>query len=111
MTDYEMSEASRQANEALARIIESSPLRDLFMQAGGFRGPKGELVQFKLRRTQNTYNYLEGPRGEMFCWTPWKATNGWYYAWTYKPYGKGSRSGKPRNFKAVQKPATASASW
>lgn len=101
MGENGMTEVSREANEALARIIENSPLRELFTPS--FTGPKGERVEFSLRKNQHVQSWITGPKGELYCWTPWKATNGWYYAWTYKPYGKGSRSGNPTRYKAVDK--------
>ncbi len=102
MEQNELDEVGQDANEVLARIISKSPaLRDFLTPK--FRGPKGEVVEFELRGNQSTENWVEGPRGELYCWTPWKATNGWYYAWTYKPYGKGSRSGNPTRWRAVDK--------
>jgi hypothetical protein len=82
------------------KIPES--LHDLFaslMPRTGVRDPKnGELIEFDLKPNQNLYTYWED-EGWMFCYTPWKAINGKYYCWTYRPVGKGSRSGNPEGWK------------
>lgn len=85
-------------------LVEGTPaLRDLLRDMMAMRGPKNERIQFRLKPGQRTYRYLEGPRGEMYCWTPHKSTEGWYYAYTMQPYGKGSRSGNPTQWRARQR--------
>lgn len=59
----------------------------------------GHSIIFKLKPNQHAYNYYAGPRGEMFCYTSHPDTAGNYWAWTYQPIGKGSRSGDPHQWK------------
>ncbi len=83
------------------RLTEIPGMADLLKKmTGGMRGPEGELIEFKLKRDQHSYLYYEGPRGEMYCYTPWKSTLGWYYAYTMQPYGKGSQSGNATQWRA-----------
>ena len=97
----EMTDASKEINEVFQSVIENNPiLREMFTTAHAMRGPKGEVIEFDLKRGQHTYVYFESPRGEMFCYTPWKSTLGWYYAYTMQPYGKGSQSGDPTRWRA-----------
>ena len=50
------------------------------------------------------YRYFENKAtGEMFCWTVETMSNGKYVCWNYQPYGEGSRSGKPRAWKPVDR--------
>ena len=44
--------------------------------------------------------------GYMFCWTTEKDRSGKYYAFTYRPYGKGART-NPTRWKLTQKTAFA----
>jgi hypothetical protein len=77
-------------------------LHDLMYQLLGGRGVRDsrtkEVIEFDLKPNQNQYIYWEN-EGWMFCYTPWKATNGKYYCWTYRPVGEGSRTGNPSRWK------------
>lgn len=55
------------------------------------------------RRNHRSYIYWESPDLRMFCYTPWKDRLGNYFTWVMKPVGKGSLSGKPRQWKQVGK--------
>ena|SRR3990167_4627283 len=52
------------------------------------------------------YRYFEGKQGEMYCWNT-EPVDGKFYSWVYQPYGKGSRSGRPTQWKAIHKVAFA----
>lgn len=116
MTEHKMTEAEKMAlskmNEALNRwaaaVLEVEgvdPLKAYRRSASGLRDKDGDPIRFNLRPDQNLYLYYEvtrGPRkGTRHCYTPWKDTKGRYWAFTYKPIGPGSRSGKARKFKLV----------
>jgi hypothetical protein len=58
-----------------------------------------EPIEFSLKNGQNKYLYYRGKSGAQYCYTPHKDTRGYYWCWTYKPRGKGSRSGKPQHWK------------
>lgn len=55
------------------------------------------------RRNKTDYIYWESPDQRMFCYTPWKDANGDYWTWVWKPYGRGSHSGKATKWKRVGK--------
>lgn len=48
------------------------------------------------------YRYF-GHDGWMYCWTTEKLSDGKYHAFTYKPVGKGARSGEARRWRATGK--------
>jgi hypothetical protein len=48
------------------------------------------------------YAYWNGPRGEMYCYTT-EPINGKFVCWTYKPVGKGARSGKPKRWEMTDR--------
>jgi hypothetical protein len=43
-----------------------------------------------------SYRYFPGPRGVRYCWNtePADERDGHWFAWEYRPVGKGSRTGK-----------------
>lgn len=53
------------------------------------------------------WRYFRGPRGEKFGWTTERDDKGKFYAFTYAPIGKGSKSGKPTKWKLTHKVAFA----
>lgn len=53
-------------------------------------------------RRKRLYRYYESPDHRMFCWTPWKDSNGDYWTWVMKPFGRGAKT-KPRQWKRVGK--------
>jgi hypothetical protein len=54
-------------------------------------------------RNRQSYHYWESPDQRMFSYTPWKDSNGDYWTWVWKPYGRGSKSGKATKWKEVGK--------
>lgn len=93
MTEHEMTEAERKARDAANRVFT-----DFFnnLVADYFPAPPRE------GRRKNKYIYWQTPDQWMFCYTPWKDRDGWYYAFTYKPVGKGSRNGNAREWRMVK---------
>lgn len=82
-------------NQRFAELVGDSPsLSSLF---GG-----GSFATIPNARNKRSYRYFEHKQ-HMYCYTPWKDTDGKYWAWTYKPYGKGSQSGEAKKWRAVQK--------
>jgi hypothetical protein len=74
-------------------------LKDIASDIFSLKNPKtGETIRFLLRPNEHNYLYYTGPRGEMYCYSPHPDTKGNYWVWTYKPIGKGSRSGKPHRW-------------
>ncbi len=51
---------------------------------------------------QPAYRYWTDPRGYRYCWTTERMSDGKYAAFTYRPVGKGSRSGKATRFKLAR---------
>jgi hypothetical protein len=62
----------------------------------------GKPIRFNLKKGQHYCNYFDGPRGEMFCYTPHPDVDGNYWCFTYQPYGAGSRSGDPKRWKVIK---------
>ncbi len=86
-----------EGNELLQEIV-NRVFGDIGFSDPRTRTPGGGFLE--LKPGQCEYRHWE-ENDWMFCYTPWKDTEGWYWAWTYKPYGKGSRSGNPTRWKAV----------
>lgn len=84
-------DAVRQANQALQRWMDK-----FFYDVS----PEQEVADSPRRMS---YHYWESPDHRMFCYTPWKDSKGNYFTWVMKPVGKGSLSGKPRQWKQVGK--------
>jgi len=75
-------------------------LTSLLSETFSIRDPQTHKpIKFLLERGECVYRYFKGAAGEMFCYTPHADIIGYYWVWTYKPIGKGSRSGKARRFK------------
>jgi len=74
-------------------------LNELAAELFAIKAPDGAPIEFRLKPNQHAYLYYTGPRGEMHCYTPHPDTRGWCWVWTYQPVGKGSRSGKPRQWR------------
>jgi len=87
-----------------SELIASDPaLRDLFQQEFSARDSAGESIRFELDPGQHTYLFYAGPNGEQYCYTPHPDTEGRYWAWTYKPVGRGARSGTATRFKMIDR--------
>lgn len=85
-----------QIPESIQDLMQSM-LSDIY----AIRDPKTrKTIRFNLPPSKNQYRYFEH-KGWMFCYTPWSATNGKYYCWTYKPFGEGSRTGNPSKWKMI----------
>lgn len=94
MSDVER-EANRMATKALNRWMAQ-----FFYDVSPEQEMPGDT---KMNRNRRSYHYWESPDQRMFCYTPWKDRNGDYWTWVMKPYGKGSKSGKSRQWKQVGK--------
>lgn len=86
MAEREMNESERVARDAANKIFA-----DLFR---GITGPSSRRSDFI---------YWEAPDQRRFCYTPWKDSNGDYFTWVMKPYGRGAKSGDAKNWKRVGK--------
>jgi len=64
--------------------------------------PAVQDLMASLMPRQPRYRYFEGPHKEMYCWTT-ERVNGKYICFDYIPYGKGSRSGNPTQWKLKNK--------
>ena len=76
-------------------------LNDLMADAYAMRRADGSRIHITVSRGGNVYRYFEGRNGVMFCWTVRPCDRGLYYAFTYQPVGKGSRSGKAKRWRLV----------
>lgn len=98
--DHEMNAFERKAVEKINEIFG-----DIFVglpSPGGLKYADGTPVQFDLAPNKNTYLYYgHKASGARYCYTPWKDTRGWYWAFDYAPRGKGSRSGDPERLVIV----------
>ncbi len=72
---------------------------------GWKRDKSGAFIEFDPNPGRNQYLYYEvnkgSKKGTWHCYTPWKDTKGRYWTFTYKPVGKGSRTGKATKFRLV----------
>lgn len=84
MAEHEMNEAEQTATEAANRIL-------------------GRLIRRRSRQRQSSVHYFEARDQRRFCWTPWKDSNGNYFTWVLKPYGRGAKSGNAKQWKTVGK--------
>ncbi len=76
-------------------------LRDMVREPNAIRRPDGSAIEFKTPRDAYLYRYFKGAKGAQYCWTIHPCDRGRYYAFTYRPVGKGSRSGKAKRWKLV----------
>lgn len=77
---------------------------DLISKINSIKDPKtGKSIQFITKsKHQHLWNFYKGQRGEKFCYTPHADTEGNYWCFTYQPIGKGSRTGKPKQWKCIK---------
>ena len=68
-----------------------------------FLGDEHEHGTINKGQRRREYLYWETPDQRMFCYTPWKDEDGFYFTWVLKPYGRGSHSGKAEHWKRVGK--------
>ena len=123
---HQMTEAEKKAlraanevyNRAFRQVLDQwadvelsvtgvDPLVNLGLRSStSLRDKDGEPVQFRLKNNQRSYLYYEvnkgSRKGTWHCYTPWKDTKGRYWAFTYKPVGPGSRSGKATRYEIRQ---------
>lgn len=76
-------------------------LNELVSDIYAMRRADGSRIRITVSKGGNTYRYFEGLRGVMFCWTVRPCDRGLYYAFTYQPVGKGSRSGNAKRWRLV----------
>ena len=76
-------------------------LNDLVSDIYAMRRADGSRIRITVSKGANTYRYFEGTRGAMYCWTVRPCDRGLYYAFTYQPVGKGSRTGSARRWRLV----------
>ena len=88
-TDEESQAISKQSealDQAFAKIFG-----EVFARYRQFRGltySDGTAVRFQVDEGKNLYRYYQHPTTEKeYCWTPWKDTKGWYWAFNYVPKG------------------------
>lgn len=93
MGKHEMGPAERKDLDAINRVF--AKFFNGIRVSDSPDGPQSER--------RNKYLYWETADQWMFCYTPWKDDDGWYYAFTYKPFGKGSRSGDPSQWRLIDK--------
>jgi hypothetical protein len=86
-----MNEANRLFSNVFAKVLAQSLQFD--------QGPEGPEHG---EHRRNRFRYFESPDHRMFCWTPWKDSNGDYWTWVFKPVGRGAKT-KPRQWKRVGK--------
>ncbi len=82
-------------------VTGREPLIDLGLRTfhiPGLRDKNGRQVQIPAKPGRYSYLVYQVPKGKKHCYTPWKDTKGRYWAFTYIPRGKGSRSGKPERW-------------
>ena len=66
------------------------------VNAPGLHYEDDQPVQFDLHEGRSLYRFYEDEKTlARYCYTPWKDTLGWYWAFDYAPRGVGSRSGDP----------------
>ena len=66
----------------------------------------GDVVIFEVNpRFWNAalYYFIEDARGWLHCHAMFRDTKGRFWVWSYRPVGKGARSGKARDF-VINKP-------
>jgi hypothetical protein len=97
----DMSEADkaklRKLNAGMNAILQEH-FAEFLPKIRGFSGlmDDGKPVEWDLKPGRHLYLFYENKRTKArYCYTPWKDTKGWYWAFTYAPRGKGSRSGDP----------------
>jgi hypothetical protein len=76
-------------------------LSDLMAETLAMRRPDGSSISISVPRGRWTYRYFEGASGALYCWTVFPCDRGRYYAFTYRPIGRGSRSGKATHWRMV----------
>lgn len=94
MGEHKMSKAEREAVSKINRLLNQH-MRGLL----GFEDEHGS----RSSKNRHDYLYWEAPDQRMFCYTPWKDSNGDYWTWIMKPFGRGARSGKATKWKRVGK--------
>ena len=69
----------------------------------GLHDKDGQPVEIPYRtdrigRGQHGWLYYQVPKGKQHCYTPWKDTEGRYWAFTLVPKGPGARTGKAKKW-------------
>lgn len=100
MSDHEMSDVERRAMEAANRVYKDLLAKYFTPVPNVVISPAGTRIHLK-GKASHSYRYYESDDGWRFAYTPWKDENGDYFYWTYKPVGRGARSGDPTKWKAI----------
>ena len=75
-------------------------MKELMSDFNSIKDPKtGKVIKFNLKPGDHIFLRYKGLKGELYCYTAHADTNGNYWCWTYKPTGKGSRSGQAKRWK------------
>ena len=81
-----ISEQSEALDQAFAKIF--GEVFSDHTQLRGLTQKDGSPVRFNVEAGKNLYRYFAHPTTDKeYCWTPWKDTNGWYWAFNYVPKG------------------------
>ena len=88
-----MSKRRTEASPEAATAVLAGSFVEMVGDSFALRDEHGEKVEFDLKPGRAVYSYQTDPRGWLHCYTPWKDTQGRFWVWSYKPMGKGSRSG------------------
>jgi hypothetical protein len=86
--------------EATAILTGSFP--ELVAEEFALRDKDGNKIEFDLKEGQAVYTYQVDARGWMHCYTPWRDITGKFWCWSYKPLGKGARTGHASDFAMVR---------
>jgi hypothetical protein len=86
----------------LADLIGDNPeLGALFNRWGSGNGP-----QFKLKRGQRMYNYVGEHGKTMYCYTPHRAEDGYFYTFEYVEYWRDPRMKTKKGQEEIRKART-----
>lgn len=105
MSDVEkkaLSEMNRILNERLNDVLmpraRTYGQGDTFEVLGGFNDPEGDEVFWQLKPGRHPYNYYEGNDKSRYCFTPWKDSKGWYWAFNFQAV-KNKATGRIVNYR------------
>ena len=81
-----INEQNEELNQAFAKLF--GDVFPSYRQFLGLAYGDGTAVRFEVDSGKNLYRYYAHPTTEKeYCWTPWKDTRGWYWAFNYVPKG------------------------
>lgn len=102
--DEKEKDGLRKMNAQINKMFEDIlPRIPYYRGFGGLTYDDGKPVSWSLKEEQNLYRFWTDEKtGARYCYTPWKDTRGYYWAFTYAPRGKGSRSGDPERLVVIK---------